>query len=229
MSQTAVATDVMIRSEDVTKLYPDGQVAALRGVSLSIKRGEYVVIMGRSGSGKSTLLNLLGALDTPTKGQVYFEERPVTSIRPLNKLRSEKIGFIFQSFHLLPTLTALENVQIPMFVKGWSPSRRTQLANELLVSVGMDHRLHSFPNKLSVGERQRVALARALANDPPVLLGDEPTGNLDTKTGEDVLDLFDRLHKEQEKTLVVITHSPEVAERADRVVHIRDGLIERED
>ncbi|MEZ6091754.1 MAG: ABC transporter ATP-binding protein [Pirellulaceae bacterium] len=227
--QSTTDTDILIRAEDVTKNYPDGDVPALRGVSLSVRRGEYVVIMGPSGSGKSTLLNLLGALDTPSSGEVYFEERSITSIHPLSKLRSDKIGFVFQSFHLIPTLTAVENVQIPMFVKGWSAHRRTELATELIETVGMSHRVNHFPNKLSVGERQRVALARALANDPVALLGDEPTGNLDTKTGNDVLDLFDRLHKQGGKTLVIITHSPEVALRADRVVHIRDGRIERED
>lgn len=225
----AATGEILIRAEDVTMTYPDGDVPALRGVSLDIRRGEYVVIMGPSGSGKSTLLNLLGALDTPTSGEIYFEERPITSIHPLHKLRSDKIGFVFQSFHLIPTLTSVENVQIPMFVKGWSASHRASLAAELLESVGMTHRLNHFPNKLSVGERQRVALARALANDPVALLGDEPTGNLDSKTGNDVLDLFDRLHQKHDKTLVIITHSGEVAERADRVVHIRDGVIERED
>lgn len=220
--------DVILRAENVEKTYPDGKVAALRGVSLSVRRGEYLVIMGPSGSGKSTLLNLLGALDTPTAGTVYFEQTPISDIDSATRLRSEKIGFVFQSFHLLPTLTAVENVQIPMFMTTPAAADRQSRAQQLLELVNMSHRASHLPSKLSVGERQRVALARALANDPVILLADEPTGNLDTKTGDAVLDLFTKLKVDRQMTLVVITHSPEVAQRADRVVVIRDGKLEPE-
>ena len=216
---------VILRVDNVGRTYSDGEVTALAGVSLEIRRGEYVAIMGPSGSGKSTLLNLLGALDRPTTGELYFEGEPLSHLRDLDAFRSRKIGFIFQSFYLLPTLTAVENVQIPMFETGTSPAQRVKKALSLLESVSMSHRANHLPSQLSVGERQRVAIARALANDPPLLLADEPTGNLDSRSGNDVLDLFGHLHREQGKTLLVITHSQEVAERAERIVWIRDGRI----
>jgi putative ABC transport system ATP-binding protein len=215
----------VLRTQRLTKEYPDGQVQALNDVDLVIRHGEYVAIMGTSGSGKSTLLNMLGALDRPTRGQVFFEGQALTSISDLDRLRSQKIGFVFQSFCLLPTLTALENVQIPMFEGPHpAPARRRQ-AVELLQAVGMTQRANHLPARLSVGERQRVAIARSLANDPVLLLADEPTGNLDSHTADEVLDLFDRLHERQGTSMVVVTHSREVATRAKRIIRLRDGRI----
>ncbi len=217
----------LLRVDHVGRTYTDGAVTALSDVSLDIRRGEYVAIMGPSGSGKSTLLNLLGTLDRPTTGEIYFEDEPLSRLRDLDRFRSQKIGFVFQSFYLLPTLTAIENVQIPMFEGSLlrATVRRVVRAAELLESVGMSHRSNHLPAQLSVGERQRVAIARALANQPQLLLADEPTGNLDSHSGGDVLDLFDTLHCERGMTLIVITHSLEVAERAERIVWIRDGRL----
>lgn len=217
--------NILVRTENLTKVFPDGKVNALRDVNLEIRRGEYVAIMGPSGSGKSTLLSMLGGLDRPTSGDVYFEGQPLSRLPSLDRFRSEKIGFVFQSFYLLPTLTALENVQIPMFEGKLPPKERAAKARELLESVGMSHRENHLPSRLSVGERQRVAIARSLANDPLLLFGDEPTGNLDTKTADTILHLFATLHDERGVTLVVVTHSDEVAERAERVIRIRDGQI----
>ncbi|HWC90825.1 MAG TPA: ABC transporter ATP-binding protein [Pirellulales bacterium] len=216
---------MLLHVEHASRLYPDGNVTALRDVSLTVHAGDYLSIMGPSGSGKSTLLNLMGAIDVPTSGEVYFEGQLLASQRRLHKIRAHKIGFIFQSFHLLPTLTALENVQIPMFEGSLSARQRRARAAELLELVGLAERMHHLPAQLSVGQRQRVAIARSLANDPPLLLADEPTGNLDSRSGGEVLDLFDRLHRQAGRTLVVITHSQEVAERAERIVHVRDGQI----
>ncbi len=218
----------VIRTERVCKLYPDGQVQALRDVSVSIERGEYVAIMGPSGSGKSTLLNVIGALDRPTSGEVFFEGQALSKIRDPARLRARKIGFIFQSFLLIPTLTAAENVQVPMFCGSLRPSERARRASELLDLVHLGHRVHHLSTRLSVGERQRVAIARSLANDPAVVLADEPTGNLDSHTAGEVLELFDRMHRERGVTLVAITHSQEVAARAQRVVVIRDGRVASE-
>ena len=222
------SNSVLLRAVRVCRRYPDGDVNALDDVSLDIRSGEYLAIVGPSGSGKSTLLNLLGALDEPTSGDVYFEGRPLADWGSLDAFRSQKIGFVFQSFYLLPTLTAAENVQIPMFEGSLKLSARVERAMELLKSVGLEHRSNHLPSQLSVGERQRVAIARALANRPPLLLADEPTGNLDSRSGTEILNLFDRLHDEQGETLVVITHSNEVADRAQRVVEIRDGRIVNE-
>jgi putative ABC transport system ATP-binding protein len=217
--------DVVLRVENVVRTYSDGEVTALADVSLEIRRGEYVAIMGQSGSGKSTLLNMLGTLDVPTSGELYFEEQPLSQLNDLDAFRAKKIGFVFQSFYLLPTLTAVENVQIPMFETDLPISEREKRARHLLETVGMGHRTSHLPAQLSVGERQRVAIARSLANEPLLLLADEPTGNLDSRSGNDVLDLFDHLHRERGMTLVVITHSEEVAERAERIIWIRDGRI----
>ncbi len=215
----------VLRAENISRLYPDGDVHALENVSLEIRRGEYVAIMGPSGSGKSTLLNLLGALDRPSSGEIFFEGEPLSKLADLDRFRSQKLGFVFQSFYLLPTLTAVENVQVPMFETNLTGKQRIERANELLASVAMTHRANQLPLKLSVGERQRVAIARSLANQPALLLADEPTGNLDSKSGSDVLALFDNLHREHGLTLVVITHSTEVAKRAERIISIRDGKI----
>ena len=215
----------LLRTERLCKTYPDGQVNALVEVALSIRRGEHVALMGASGSGKSTLLNLLGGLDRPTSGAVFFEGRSLSDIPDLDRFRARNIGFVFQSFFLLPTLTALENVQVPMFEGPLSARQRSAKASELLKLVGMSHRLHHRPPQLSVGERQRIAIARALANDPPLLLADEPTGNLDSRTAAEVLDLFAHLHRDKGMTLVLVTHGQEVAERAERIVRMRDGRI----
>jgi putative ABC transport system ATP-binding protein len=219
----------LLSGEQLCKVYPDGKVVALDDVSLAIARGEYVAIMGPSGCGKSTLLNLLGALDRPDSGEVYFEGLPLSRERSLARLRSRKIGFVFQSFHLLPTLTALENVQVPMFGGPLSASGRAGKARELLETVGMLHRAKHSPTQLSVGERQRVALARALANDPILLLADEPTGNLDSRSAAEVLDLFSSLNGDRGLTLVVVTHGPEVARRAGRVLWMSDGRLVRDE
>lgn len=216
---------VLLKTEHVDKLYPDGQVRALQDVSLSIHEGEYLAIMGPSGSGKSTLLNLLGAIDRPTSGEILFQGRSYSELRDLDRLRAEKFGFVFQSFHLLPILTALENVQVPMFETELPARQRAAKARGLLRLVGVDHRADHLPEQLSVGERQRVAVARALANDPKVLMADEPTGNLDSENASGVFDLFDSLHREHGMTIVLITHAPELAARAERLVCMLDGRI----
>jgi ABC-type lipoprotein export system ATPase subunit len=214
--------DVLLEVSAVCRHYEAGTLQALSAV----RRGEYLAIMGPSGSGKSTLLNLIGALDRPTSGEIIFEGRRLTCRQHLDRFRAETLGFVFQSFHLLPTLTALENVQIPMFEGPRRRRERITKAEELLSLVGMSHRARHLPCKLSVGERQRVAIARSLANDPLLLLADEPTGNLDSASGGGVLDLFDRLHREQGLTLIVITHGAEVAARAERILWIRDGRLQ---
>jgi putative ABC transport system ATP-binding protein len=215
----------LFRTEHLSKLYPDGQVHALEDVSINIRRGEYVAIMGPSGSGKSTLLNLLGALDKPTSGEVYFDGQPLSKMRNLDRVRVQQFGFVFQSFHLLPILTAVENVQVPMFEGSRSASERVRKAKELLDLVGMGHRVNHMPQKLSVGERQRVAIARSLANDPIALLADEPTGNLDSVSAEGVFELFAYLHREQGMTIVLITHDEEFGHRAQRTVRMQDGRV----
>lgn len=224
-SSTDTAKPPILEAKQLVKKYPNGDVTAVDDVSLSIAEGAYVSIMGPSGSGKSTLLNLLGGLDEPTSGEVYFRGRPYSDFSSLDAIRSQHLGFVFQSFHLLPTLSALENVQIPMFESVLSPGDRSLRAAELLEIVNMSHRADQLPHRLSVGERQRVAIARSLANNPEVLMADEPTGNLDSKNGAEVLDLFDRVHKQQGVTIVVITHGGEVAERAERCLTYRDGKI----
>ena len=210
----------------VYKSYPNGKVKALVNATLSVARGEYACIMGPSGSGKSTLLNLLGGLDVPDRGEIYFEDASLSTLPSIDQFRATKVGYIFQSFLLLPTLNAMENVQIPMFESKLHSRARASKARELLVEVGLEHRVHHVPQELSVGERQRVAIARALANDPPLLLADEPTGNLDSHSAEEVLDLFDRLRRERSLTLVVVTHSDALARRSDRTIQIRDGQIQ---
>ncbi len=219
------AAPPLLAVRNVSKHYADGQVRALTGVSLEIRRGEYVAVMGKSGSGKSTLLNILGGLDLPTDGEVAFEGCPLNRLPSLDAYRREKIGFIFQSFHLVPVLTALENVQVPMMETDWTSARRRARASELLAMVGLEHRRTHLPKALSIGERQRVAIARALANEPALLLADEPTGNLDSVTAQGIMDLFEDLHRERGMTLVVITHDAVLAERTERVIHLRDGCV----
>ena len=217
----------LLYGERLMKTYRDGDVHAVNGVTLGILPGESVAIMGPSGSGKSTLLNLLGGLDQPDAGEIYFQGRKLASQSDLHLLRARKIGFVFQSFFLLPTLNARENVQVPMFEGPRLTAReRAAKADRLLARVGMSHRARHCPNQLSVGERQRVALARALANDPVLLLADEPTGNLDSHAAADVLSLLASLQHEHNLAMVVVTHDSEVAARMDRVIHFRDGHIE---
>ncbi|MCE9563605.1 MAG: ABC transporter ATP-binding protein [Planctomycetes bacterium] len=216
----------LLFASDVRKTYPDGAVHALNGVTLGVREAEHVAITGPSGCGKSTLLNLLGVLDRPDSGEVFFRGEALSTRRDLDRFRARQIGFVFQSFFLLPTLTARENVQVPMF-EGMplSARERAKKADGLLELVGMEKRAGHRPMQLSVGERQRVALARALANDPALLLADEPTGNLDSENAVRVLDLLTMLQKERRLALLVVTHSDDVARRADRVVRMKDGRV----
>jgi ABC-type lipoprotein export system ATPase subunit len=218
-------TEPLFRCEKLEREYPDGSVKALRSLDLEIRQGEFVAIMGPSGSGKSTLLNLLGGLDEPTAGRIYFEGVVLEKPWQLDELRAHKVGFVFQAFYLLPTLTACENVQVPMFEGPLAAPERRKKAVALLGRVGMGHRLDHLPTMLSAGERQRVAIARSLANDPLVLLADEPTGNLDSANGEAILQLFEQLHRDHGVTLVVVTHSEEVGHRAHRLIRLRDGSV----
>jgi ABC-type lipoprotein export system ATPase subunit len=216
---------VLLDIEGVHREFDGGHVLALRGVSLRIHEGDFVAIIGSSGSGKSTLLNLLGALDVPDGGEIRFRGEPVAKLVNPAKFRAQNIGFIFQSFHLLPTLTALENVQVPMFEMGWPVRERQRRARELLEAVSMGHRLDHLPAKLSGGERQRVAIARSLANDPSILLADEPTGNLDTQNSNQIMTLLKKVHREKRNTMILVTHDMEVARTADRIVTMRDGQV----
>ncbi len=209
----------------LTKEYDYGTVQALRGVDIRIAPGEFVAIVGQSGSGKSTLLQMLGALDHPTAGELRYRGAPLSAHGDLASYRAHEIGFIFQAFHLLPTFTAIENVQIPMFETHRSTSERKQRAMELLKLVGLEDRLHHFPSKLSGGERQRVAIARSLANGASVLLADEPTGNLDSENATLVLDLIVRLRREQQFTLILVTHDMGIARQAGRVIEMKDGRV----
>ncbi|HEU68508.1 MAG TPA: ABC transporter ATP-binding protein [Candidatus Acetothermia bacterium] len=213
----------------ITKVYSLGKtsVHALRGLDLTVEKGEIVALMGPSGSGKSTLMHILGALDTPTEGVAMLDGQPLPRLSEdqLADLRGRKVGFVFQTFNLVPTLSAQRNVELPMIFLGVPKRKRAVRARELLAKVGLADRAHHKPNELSGGERQRVAIARALANDPEIILADEPTGNLDTEMGAAILDLLRRLSKEDGKTVVLVTHDPEAARIADRIVHIRDGRV----
>ncbi len=215
----------MLALNEVTKTYEDGRVQALEGVSLEVAAGEFLSIMGPSGCGKSTLLNMLGALDRPTRGEVLFEGTALSQQKNLDQLRSQKIGFVFQSFYLLPNLSALENVQLPMFESQLPVAKRVQRASELLDLVGLEHRRTHLPNQLSIGQRQRVAIARALANEPSVILADEPTGSLDSHSGKEVMDLLAELNTSRNTTLVIVTHDEQVARRGKRLVRMLDGRI----
>lgn len=222
----------VVELRDVWKVYGRGEVKveALRGVNLKVSKGEFVAIMGPSGSGKSTLLNIIGCLDKPTKGKVIIDGVDVSKLTgdELAKIRSEKIGFIFQLFNLSPNLTALENVYLAMLFRGIRRGEGMKRAKELLRIVGMEKRMDHYPNQLSGGEMQRVAIARALANNPSIILADEPTGNLDSKSGKEVMEVLRRLNGEFRTTLIVVTHDPEVARFAGKIYIIKDGRIEKE-
>lgn len=213
--------------ENVWKIYQLDKVElfALRGINLEIAPGGFVSIMGPSGSGKSTLLNMIGALDFPTKGKVFLKGKDISllSENQLSQLRGRTIGFVFQEFNILPNLTALENVTLPMVFQGASPKEREKRAKELLTSVGLKERISHQPAELSAGERQRVAIARAFANDPELVIADEPTGNLDSATGKKIMEILTDFHQKQKKTIVVVTHDPSIASYSEKNINIRDG------
>lgn len=221
-------TEELIRLEDLAKVYDTGvlKVLGLRRINLTIRRGEFVAIMGQSGSGKSTLMNILGCLDRPSLGHYYLDGVDVADMKPdeLSKIRNQKIGFVFQSFNLISRMSALKNVELPMTYARMGKRARQERAEELLKRVGLGKRIHHQPNELSGGQIQRVAIARALANDPPLVLADEPTGNLDTAASEEIMELFARLHKEG-TTVVVVTHEEEIAAFTERIIRFRDGKI----
>jgi putative ABC transport system ATP-binding protein len=221
----------LIETRDLWKTYVMGQeeIHALRGVSIEIDKGEYVAIMGPSGSGKSTLMNLIGCLDTPTKGSYLLNSKEVASMNDdeLARIRNEEIGFVFQTFNLLPRATALHNVELPLVYGGVSGKARQERARQALAHVELTDRASHRPNELSGGQRQRVAIARALVNNPSILLADEPTGNLDSKTGTEIMGVFDKLHQAG-NTIVLVTHEADIAANAHRVIHIRDGQVEKD-
>jgi putative ABC transport system ATP-binding protein len=221
----------LIETHDLWKTYRMGSedIHALRGVSLLLDRGEYVAIMGPSGSGKSTLMNLIGCLDTPTKGTYLLNEKKVSEMNDdeLARIRNEEIGFVFQTFNLLPRATALHNVELPLVYAGVPAKDRQQRARQALDRVELGDRVTHRPNELSGGQRQRVAIARALVNNPSILLADEPTGNLDSKTGIEIMALFDRLHGAG-NTIILVTHEADIAAHAHRVLHLRDGQVEND-
>jgi putative ABC transport system ATP-binding protein len=234
-SQTAVASsrpteqdEILIRTEGLGKTYRMGgeEIHALRDVNLEIHRNEYVAIMGPSGSGKSTLMNLIGCLDTPSSGRYWLNHQLVSDLDDdeLARIRNREIGFVFQTFNLLPRATALGNVELPLIYRGVASAERRERARRALEMVELADRVNHRPNELSGGQRQRVAIARALVNDPSIILADEPTGNLDSATGAEILKLFARLHQ-QGNTVVVVTHEPDVAAHAHRILHIRDGRV----
>jgi len=224
-SQSSVLPVCVYKALALKKEYDDGQVQALRGVDFRIEQGEFVAIIGPSGCGKTTLLQMLGALDKPSTGSLHYRGSSLPDMADPSAYRAREIGFIFQSFHLLPTFTALENIQIPMLETELPVSERRERAIALLKSVGLEHRAHHFPAKLSGGERQRVAIARSLANGPSVLLADEPTGNLDSENARLILDLLVRLHEEQLVTLILVTHDLMIARKAARNLQMKDGRI----
>lgn len=215
----------------VTKLYQmgDNEVAALAGISLNISAGEFAAIMGPSGSGKSTLMNILGCLDRPTSGSYQLDGKEVATLNDdeLAMTRNKKIGFVFQNFNLLPRMSALQNVALPLVYSGTDKGARIQLAARALTMVGLGNRMDHKPNEMSGGQRQRVAIARALVNDPSIIMADEPTGNLDTKSGEEIMSIFNELNS-QGRTVILVTHEPDIAEHARRIIQVRDGLIVRD-
>jgi putative ABC transport system ATP-binding protein len=223
---------IVIRTFNLWKTYVmgDQEINAVSGVDVEIKRGEYVAIMGPSGSGKSTLMNLIGCLDTPTSGQYYINGNLVSDMSDdeLARIRNREIGFVFQTFNLLPRATSLHNVELPLIYSGMPADKRLERARMAMKAVDLESRMYHKPNELSGGQRQRVAVARALVNNPSILLADEPTGNLDTATGNEIMALFERLHQ-QGNTIILVTHEHDIALHAHRVIHIRDGKIEKDE
>ena len=224
--------NVVIRTYDLWKTYimGDQEIHAVSGVDVEIRRGEYVAIMGPSGSGKSTLMNLIGCLDTPTKGEYFINGNLVSSMTDdeLARIRNKEIGFVFQTFNLLPRATALHNVELPLIYAGMPAEERIERAKNALQSVDLDKRMHHKPNECSGGQRQRIAIARALVNRPSILLADEPTGNLDTATGNEIMGLFERLHQ-QGNTIVLVTHEHDIALHAHRIIFVRDGKVAKDE
>jgi putative ABC transport system ATP-binding protein len=225
----AESNGAVIRIERVSKVYKTGDITvhALRALSLSVRHGEFVAIMGPSGSGKSTLMNIIGCLDRPTKGQYFLEGVDVSTMgrAALADTRNKRVGFVFQSFNLVPRTSAVENVELPLLYAGIGSAERLSRAKAALADVGLSDREKNMPSQLSGGQQQRVALARALVNNPSIILADEPTGALDTRTSVEVMDIFQRLNRERKLTVIVVTHEPEVARYAERIVHVRDGKI----
>jgi putative ABC transport system ATP-binding protein len=223
----------LIRIQEITKVYQLGnvEVHALRGISLEIAQGELVSIMGPSGSGKSTLMNVIGCLDQPTSGQYWLDGTDVGSLNDnsLADIRNRKIGFVFQTFNLLPRTTAFQNVTLPLVYAGMGARERRERSRAALEAVGLGDRFYHRPNELSGGQQQRVAIARALVTEPAIILADEPTGNLDTRSGEEIMDIFHKLNKERGITVLFVTHDPEIAETTRRIIRIRDGLMESDD
>jgi len=226
MSSPIGAGGSILEARGLVKSYDEGRVEALRGVDVRIDAGEYVAISGPSGSGKSTLLHLLGGLDTATQGQVLFKGSELGESVDLDSYRSRQVGFIFQAFHLLPTLRAVENVQVAMMALNYKPNHRAERAAALLEELGLGHRMKHFPSELSAGERQRVAIARALANDPAILLADEPTGNLDSANSAHIMEILRGIREQRGTTLIIVTHESGIAHDAPRHIRIRDGRIE---
>ena len=222
-------SDFVVDAKDLKKVYVMGdvEVHALRGLSIQIERGEVLSIMGPSGSGKSTLMNTLGCLDRPTSGEYYLDGEPVAEMNDdqLADVRNRKVGFVFQSFNLLPRATALSNVELPLRYSSISGKERRERAKAALETVGLGDRIYHRPSELSGGQQQRVAIARALINNPAIVMADEPTGNLDTKSGDEIMDVLLKLNQEMGTTLIIVTHDPEVAEQTKRIVTIRDGVV----
>lgn len=216
---------VLFEARQLRRSFDEGRVQALRGVDFVIEEGEFLAIVGPSGSGKSTLLQILGALDAPDTGDFFFRAKSIKEMGDLARFRARTIGFVFQSFHLLPTLTALENIQVPMFEMPWSAVERRRRARDLIKAVGLDERADHLPTKLSGGERQRVAIARSLANEPAVLLADEPSGNLDSDSARRIMELLQTIHQQRGMTVIVVTHDPNVAECAHRTLRLLDGRV----
>ncbi|MFH1239871.1 MAG: ABC transporter ATP-binding protein [Candidatus Diapherotrites archaeon] len=221
--------DSIVKAVNVSKIFDMGKVKvkALDDISIDIKQGEYVAIMGPSGSGKTTLLNVLSALLRPTHGEVYIRSKPISKMddNQLARIRGKTLGFVFQTFNLIPRMTAIENVMLPLWFEGIEPAKRETIAKKVLADVGLEDRMMHRPNELSGGQKQRVAIARALANNPDIIVADEPTGNLDSKSGEQVLDIIDDLNVKHGKTVLMVTHEREIGELAERIINLKDGKL----